>query len=362
MHLRTLAAVFILTSGCALGSAGESPAEVAPEAATHDEDTAIAVDSGNAEGDASPEDTSVIDPPADAPPPAAKKGIPFGPSGLWETTTSIHAVGSASFTASVDGVTAATLVDRLAAARKKGLRILINMTGGGHENYLTDGVFDLAKWRARMDTYNTPAIKAAVAAAVADGTITGNSVMDEPHVSGGGDGNTWGPPGTMTKARVDDLCSYVKKMFPTLQVGVAHGHDVFEPTKSYKVCEFIIAQYSVRKGDVMAWRDAALAMGKRDGHAIAFSINILSGGEQAERDGKWDCPLTTTGGRGTYEPNCRMTAAQVLAFGKVLGPAGCVFNMWRYDDSFMSKADNQKAFADLATLLAAAPAKECRRP
>ena len=42
---------------------------------------------------------------------------------------------------------------------------------------------------------------------VADGTIIGSRVMDEPYVSGGatGGGNTWGPKGTMTKARVDTL-------------------------------------------------------------------------------------------------------------------------------------------------------------
>ena len=80
---------------------------------------------------------------------------------------------------------------------------------------MTDGKFDLAKWRARMDTYNTPAIKQAVAAAVADGTIIGNSVMDEPHnetVAAG-----WG--GNVTKAMVDGMCGYVKQIFPTLDGG-----------------------------------------------------------------------------------------------------------------------------------------------
>ncbi len=71
-------------------------------------------------------------------------------------------------------------------ARQNHKRLVLAMTGGSHWNYLTNDVFDLAKWQAKMETYNTPAIKAAVAAAVADGTIIGNSVMDEPNVSGGG--------------------------------------------------------------------------------------------------------------------------------------------------------------------------------
>jgi hypothetical protein len=79
-------------------------------------------------------------------------------------------------------------------------------------------------------------------------------------------------------------------------------------------------------------------MAKRDGHAIAFSLNTLSGGFQAARDGNWYCSLETTGGRGTYDPNCRMTAQQIRDFAKVLAP-----------------------FKDVAALVASLPAKSCRR-
>jgi hypothetical protein len=289
---------------------------------------------------------------------AGAVGIPFGPYGAWD------GVGlksnTAVFSGSINSVSASALITRINEARSKGVKIMTAMTGG-HDPYLTDGVFDMAKWKAKMDTYNTPTIKQAVAAAVADGTLIGNSVMDEPHVYGLGDGNTWGPQGTMTKARVDSMCGYVKAIFPALPVGVVHQHNVFEPTKSYRVCEFIVDQYSSRYGDVTEFRDAGLALGKRDGIAIAFSLNILNGGIQAARDGQWNCPLTTTGGRGTYDPNCRMTPAQVREFGLVLGPAGCAMMMWRYDDAFMANSDNQRAFADIASRLATQPARPCSR-
>jgi hypothetical protein len=286
-------------------------------------------------------------------------GIPFGPYGAW-VDANLKA-NTDVFTASIGSVNAGVIIDRIATARTKGNRLIIAMTGGSHENYLTNGVFDQAKWEATMNTFNTAAIKTAVAAAVSDGTIIGNSVMDEPHVSGAGDGNTWGPAGTMTKARVDQLCAYVKNIFPTLPVGVVHPHNVFEPTKSYSTCEFIVDQYSWRKGDVQQFRDGGLAMAKRDGIGIIFSMNILDGGIQAARDGLWNCPLTTTGGRGTYEPNCRMTAAQVREWGTTLGLAGCALTMWRYDAAFMLNPENQAAFGDLRARLAAAPAKSCRR-
>jgi hypothetical protein len=162
----------------------------------------------------------------------------------------------------------------------------------------------------------------------------------------------------MTKARVDSLCGYVKKMFPTLPTGVVHRHDIFEPTKSYKVCEFIASQYSSRIGSVTAFRDGGLALAKRDGHAIMFSLNILNGGVQ-DKDGTWDC--AGTGGLGTYSPNCRMTAAQVREFGLVLGPAGCGLLMWRYDSTFVNNPDNLRAFKDVGDNLATLPGKRCLR-
>jgi hypothetical protein len=166
----------------------------------------------------------------------------------------------------------------------------------------------------------------------------------------------------MTKARVDEMCGYAKAIFPTLPVGVVHQHSIFEPTKSYNVCEFIVSQYAARFGSVTTFRDEALAYGRRDGIAIAFSMNILNGGTQAPRDGLWNCPLTTTGGRGTYDPNCRMTAQQVREWGLILGPAGCALMMWRYDDAFMARTDNQEAFRDIAARMASLPAKSCRTP
>jgi hypothetical protein len=295
---------------------------------------------------------------------AGPMGIPFGASQLLNSGAS-----TAPLTMSLDGYSASTIASRIADARTRKIHLLMNLTGGGHTATedgsggllsIIGGVlqFDRAKWNAKMQTYNTSAIKTAVAAAVADGTIVGASVMDEPNVRGQGDGNTWGPVGTMTKARVDSLCGYVKAMFPTLPAGVMAQHDAFEPTKGYRVCDFIIDQFSTRKGDVTAYRDAGLAMAARDHHAILFSLNVLSGGTQ-DKDGTWDC--AGTGGLGTFSPNCRMTAAQVQSYGLVLGPAGCGLNMWRWDSTFVSRTDNRAAFQTIADALAKLPRSGCVR-
>ena len=53
-----------------------------------------------------------------------------------------------------------------------------------------------------------------------------------------------------------------------------------------------------------------------------------------------------------------IVAVHSTARGPALG--GC--RMWRYDDSFMSKAANQSAFRDVASLLKSRPPRSCRRP
>jgi hypothetical protein len=294
-----------------------------------------------------------------SPPPAATGvGVPFGAFASWDGP--FRKLNTAEFTLSVISIKPDELVERLESAHAAHHRLLLMMTGGSHRNYMTDGVFDMNKWKAWMDRFNTPGIQAAVAAGVANGTIVGNSVMDEPQNTTAE--NTWGPKGTMTKARVDEMCGYVKAMFPTLPVGVVHDYRAFEPDQPYRTCEFIVSQYRWGKtqGDVVRYRDEALALGRRDGIAIAFSLNILDGGIPNTRRGE-PCPIPETGGDGTSGKACRMTADQVREWGTVLGSAGCALTMWRYDPSFMAKPENQQAFKDVAAALAKAPATPCRR-
>ena len=293
-------------------------------------------------------------------------GIPFGLFGVWSGTT--LQPSTAMLTLTYGSESPATLPVRLALARRLGLRVLTAMTGGARANYLTDGVFDMNKWKSRMSGYNTPEIRSAVARAVSEGTLIGNSVMDEPFNDGGpgNEGNSWGPKGTMSKARVDSMCGYAKAIFPMLPQGVFQDYRL-EPDSSYKVCEFVTSQYRVAKGSVTAYRDGALALCRRDRHACAFALNVLDGGIPVERKAgqtdyaPGDCPLTSTGGPGTYFPNCRMTASQVRNFGRVLGVAGCFLTGFRYDSVFMANADNEQALRDVVATLGTRRTVSCIR-
>ena len=292
------------------------------------------------------------------------KGLPFGPFGAWDGASQLYP-NTAVFTSSHGAYTAGNLLDRIAVARAKGLRLMLAMTGGARSQYLTDGVFDLAKWRAKLQTYNTAAIRSEMAKAVADGVIVGNSVMDEPFNTGGpgNEANSWGPPGTMTKARVDQMCREVKAIFPTLPVGVFHDAKAFEPSKSYAACEFIMAQYRYGKGALTTWRAEQLALCTRDHHGCLFSINVLDGGQRDnDGDSAWECPVPATGGQGSYPPNCAMTPAQVEESSRYLFAESCGAGVyWRYSETYMAKPANQTAFRTVATFVAGLPWRPCRR-
>lgn len=295
-----------------------------------------------------------------------ESGIPVGLLGLWRgTQLQDH---SDIFTLTYGGENPGSLVARIAIARARGMKMVTAMTGGGRANYLTDGVFDMEKWKARMERFNRPEIRDAVAQAVSEGILIGNSVMDEPFNDGGpgNETNSWGPRGTMSKARVDSMCAYVKQIFPTLPQGVFHDYRL-EPEGSYRVCDFITSQYRIAKGPLDEYRDGAQELCRRDRHACSFAINVLDGGIQVKKTpgqkdyDQDDCPLATTGGRGTYFPNCRMTPDQVREAGRVLGAAGCFLTGFRYDSAFMANPENQRAFRDVIGSLATRHTRGCVR-
>jgi hypothetical protein len=301
----------------------------------------------------SPESAAPADPAAPAPR-VSYSGIPYGPYNLWANGKEVE-WGPEPFTASLDNSSYPySLVQRIGVARQKGLRLILAMTAGTSD-VITNGKFDLGKWKARMNNLNTATIRKAVADGVADGTIVGNKLMDEP------ESDQWG--GVPTKAMIDQMATYAKSIFPTLPMGIGHGAPGFKwrSGERYKVLDWVVVQYvwNYNQGKVTAWRDEVLSFARANGVTPMFSLNILNGGLR-DKTGAWDCP--NTGGKGTRTTYCRMTADQVRTYGRTIGPSGCALLMWRYDEAFMSKSANKEAFKDVASLLNSKPKRSCRRP
>jgi hypothetical protein len=275
-------------------------------------------------------------------------GIPFGPDALPDTVTN-----PAPFTTTMNFSNRSSIAAQIANARAKHMHIVLVLTGGAHTNTnlgcclsIQNGraTFDRARWNTTLATFNVQSVRDSIAAGVADGTIIGANVMDEPYNnSTDPDGATWGPAGTMNKARVDSLCQAVQAIFPTLPAGVGHQHNLFDQNGRYQVCQFIIDAYSLRFGSVTAWRDAGTLMAGQEHRQTIFSLNVLDGGCVAGA------------------PRCPMTDQQVKDYGSALVSSGCALTMWRYDATYFANTANKAAFQFLANLAAAQPGKTCRR-
>jgi hypothetical protein len=315
--------------------------------------TMVVASCSDADAPSSPSGTVPSDDPA-IDPSISYTGIPYGPYGLYANTFDL-AWGPAPFTASLDNAGYPNaIVNRIDAARQQRHRLVLAMTAD-RDLYITNGKFDLAKWKSRLNTLNTATIRKAVADGVADGTIVANKLIDEP------ESPQWG--GVLTKSMIDQMATFAKNIFPTLPMGITHGAPGFtwRSGERYKVLDWAGVQYvwNYNQGNITAWRDAVLSFTRANGVTPMFSLNILNGGVR-DKTGAWDCP--NTGGKGTSTTYCRMTADQVRTYGKAIGTYGCALLMWKYDDAFMARTDNQSAFKDVAALLNSKPRPSCRRP
>ena len=281
-------------------------------------------------------------------------GRVYGPVNLWNSNTTVS-WGPYPFTGSKNPSGAGGLVTQIAAARLKKHRLVLSMTDGGSSDYMSSGKFDMTKWKNKMNTFNTSTIRNAVAAAVSDGTVIGNQLIDEPETA------RWN--GSVSKATIDAMATYARNIFPTLPMGINVGPPGYKwrSSEQFQKLDFVRYQYSwyITEGNVASWRDAVLQRASVDHVTPAFSVNILDGGVP-DKSGSWDCP--GTGGVGTYGNKCRMTADQLRSWGKALVGAGCYLTMWRYDGTFMSKSANQDAFKALASAASSLSRRSCKRP
>jgi hypothetical protein len=259
--------------------------------------------------------------------------VPFGPYDGW-TSNYAPEPNTTMCNLSLEGVSANYIIDLCDAALSRSKRLILNFTGGSHDNYMStiNGVyqFDLNKWKDKIRTFDKAWIHTWLNADAnrAKPTVMGLNLLDEPNVHSTTGGNTWGPAGTITKAKMDAMGTFAKGLFPTLRVGCNAQWDAWEPTKNLNVLEWIVSQYAIAKGPVIAWRDGALAMAARSHHAIGFSMNLLTGGDP----------------RGT-----NMSSAEIRTFGYALAPRGSVMAMWKYTSSMFSNSSYRSAFGDIAT-------------
>jgi hypothetical protein len=274
-------------------------------------------------------------------------GLPFMIVGLF-TKNTLPDWGPGPFTASSNSDSPALILGRIETARRLGIRLVLGMTGGGKRNYTVDstdpGVFSFAKWKRRQNLFATGPIQTAIAAAVADGTVIGANLLDEPQHVG------W--KNSINKALLDSMAVYVKSIFPSLPTGVSLKTS-WRPGERLHKIDFIVTQWVQPWGPPDVWRDKELAIAKLDGVEVIFAFNVLNGGAGFAET---SCPF------GAGEPGrCQMSPAQIREVALALAPYGCALNVWSFRPDLVASAEKLSAFKDVAAMLATMPAKPCRR-
>lgn len=289
------------------------------------------------------------------------------------------------------------IVKRIRACRLAGKKVILMMTGGHSRfikpkpapatgtmfdsgNYSVSGSLVGSPWANVMDTYNTAVIKAEVALGLADGTIMGADMFDEPqHVD-------WGD--AITKAIMDECARYVKRIFPGMPCG-ASVLSQYHPSERYSVLDFIQQQWvqiyeSGTPGNhpeygasITGFRDYCLAHAEPDKVKLVLSLNIANGGAGYTET---VCPIPPTGGFGVSGGRCSMGSTNTIAYpngmiqyygtamlaADAAGRRIAALNMWSFEagavmSAYMANAANQASFLALKAIADALPYVDLRR-
>jgi hypothetical protein len=268
------------------------------------------------------------------PPGERSKGRPvrfatlaFGPKQLPQSD-----YGMAPWTgAYVNAGTAAKLESMLPLAQRYGMRVIVKLAPA-HAEMLdpVTGCFDINLWKAKIDRLRSFDF----APYVADGTVLGAELVNEPHAS------DWclNEPRRLTKAEVEDMAFYAKAIWPTLPVGAGRSDWVLA-NAPWKYLDFAHSQYHMRKGDVVAWRNQTISEAQAAGVGHLMSLDYLAG----QLD---DTP---------------MTADQLRNYGSVLAEDtySCMLTGYLYDATYNAQPGIMAAFDAIAAAAASHTAPPC---
>lgn len=232
-----------------------------------------------------------------------------------------------------------TVLVKLEEARRTNGRVLLSFAGNERWNRDANG-FSPTKWKARVDRYRGIDFSSYIA----DGTLIGHFIMDEPS-----DAHNWNgrvvPP-----AEIDEMARYSKEIWPDLPA-IIRGWPDYLKGYQYKYLDAAWAQYHQRFGPIDAFIANNVRDAKASGLALVTGLNVLAGGGEDE------------GIPGFHNDKYAMTAAMVRTWGSVIlaEPYFCAFFMFRYNPAYFERSDIQAAMAELSQKAESHPKRACRR-
>ena len=233
----------------------------------------------------------------------------------------------------------------LAEAKAKGARLVIKLTGGSQSHVKNaDGTFSLTKWKALVDKYK--AVTTSFAPYIADGTIIGHYLIDEPNMA-----HRWGGK-VVPQATIEAMAKHSKSIFPAMHtlVRVVPTWLASAPV-TYTYLDAGWAQYTSVKGDAARWIATEASAAKSKGLGLVVSLNVLNGGNGS------------SGIRGSESGKYSMSASELRSYGGALlaQSYSCGFYQWMYNATYFGRSDIKSAMADLSAKARAHVKTSCRQ-
>jgi hypothetical protein len=261
-------------------------------------------------------------------------GIPFGLFGMAGREL------VAPYTSAMQQARPDDILADLAAAKSRGARIVVNFAGGGAKYTDAGRRLDFDLWKSRLDRFRPMA--AQLNAYVADGTLLGVMILDEPSAK-----KRWGGE-EVPASTLDEMAAYSKSIFPDLPTVVRAAPSELEHYQ-WRNLDVAWAQYTVRKGPIDQYVTNEVKAAQSERLGLIVGLNISKGGQGS----------SDAGG----ENGSAMSGAEILQYGRALldSPYACAFISWDSRPAVINRPDIASALRDLAAAAQAHPATSCRQ-
>lgn len=282
-----------------------------------------------------PPDTTPPAPPPPPPlPPAAPPthvGMAFGPAQQPASRWGPE-FNSTVYTARPDSI-----LRDLEVARRANLRLFVSFTGNEQHNRDENG-FSLTKWKQRVDRFRNLDLSSYLA----DGTIIGHFVMDEP-----GDPRNWGGH-VVALADIEEMARYSKEIWPTMPT-IIRAWPAFLEGHEYPDLDAVRVQYHARFGDLDEFIRDNVRRARGLDLLLVGGLNVLNGGGKES-----GMPMRS-------ERRYPMSPAQLRAWGGryLTEPDLCAFVLWEYEDGYFSIPEVKAVLAELSRQAADLPKRSC---
>lgn len=236
-----------------------------------------------------------------------------------------------------------TILPQLTETRAKGGRAIMKLSMG-QDRYVqnSDRTFSLTKWKALVDRFKSVNLDPYIA----DGTIVGHYLIDEPHRA-----QRWGGK-IISQATLEEMAKHSKRIWPgmTTFVRVLPSWLASSPV-NYVHLDAGWAQYGRSTGDPAKYIASEVAAAKSRGLGLTVGMNVLDGG-----NGSSGIPGYTTG-------KYAMSASEIRSIGTTLlnQSHACAFIMWTHDLSYFNRSDIKSAMTEISNKAKAHAKTSCRQ-